>query len=112
MKNNKYENAGAFKKWFKKKISNLNKKVNPEEGVMEKEVVINTKLAETIRVGSEVCVPRDMLYRGYPVKLVENKLVQGLIEQAKDHIYFYDRTETNEGDLIYRAEISIIEKQK
>ncbi|AMR53179.1 hypothetical protein K3V87_14285 [Listeria monocytogenes] len=112
MKNNQHENIGALKKWFKKKISNLNKKVNPEEQFVAKELVINTKLAETIRIGSEVCVSRDMRYRGYSVKLVKNKLVEGLIEQAKEHIYFHDSTETNEGALIYRAEVSIIEKQK
>ncbi|EQC0886148.1 hypothetical protein ACY2FS_000062 [Listeria monocytogenes] len=112
MKNNQHENIGALKKWFKKKISNLNKKVNPEEQFIAKELVINTKLAETIRIGSEVCVSRDMRYRGYSVKLVKNKLVEGLIEQAKEHIYFHDSAETNEGALIYRAEVSIIEKQK
>ncbi|HAB8130500.1 TPA_asm: hypothetical protein GYQ44_13465 [Listeria monocytogenes] len=53
---------------------------------------------------------RDMRYRGYSVKLVKNKLVEGLIEQAKEHIYFHDSTETNEGALIYKAEVSIIEK--
>ncbi|MFI4701845.1 hypothetical protein WG479_14700, partial [Listeria monocytogenes] len=65
----------------------MNKKVNPEEQFVAKELVINTKLAETIRIGSEVCVSRDMRYRGYSVKLVKNKLVEGLIEQAKEHIY-------------------------
>ncbi|ELP8596455.1 hypothetical protein R1585_000314 [Listeria monocytogenes] len=112
MKNNQHENIGALKKWFKKKISNLNKKVNPEEGVMEKELVINTKLAETIRIGSEVCVSRDMRYRGYPIELVKKNLIEMLLEQAKEHVHFYGATETNEGDLIYRAEVSFIEKQK
>ncbi|HAK9905316.1 TPA: hypothetical protein H3N45_002013 [Listeria monocytogenes] len=112
MKNNQHENIGALKKWFKKKISNLNKKVNPEEGVMEKELIINTKLAETIRIGSEFCVPLDMRHHKYPIELVKKNLIEMLLEQAKEHVHFYGATETNEGDLIYRAEVSVIEKQK
>ncbi|AVK44210.1 hypothetical protein EI609_05005 [Listeria monocytogenes] len=112
MKNYKHENVGPLKRWFKKKTSNLNKKVNPEEYVIEKEVVINTKLAETIRIGSEFCVPLDMRQHKYPIELVKKNLIEMLLEQAKEHVHFYSATETNEGDLIYRAEVSFIEKQK
>ncbi|EAD5297062.1 hypothetical protein ETF18_04685 [Listeria monocytogenes] len=99
-------------KWLKKKISNLNKKVNPEEYVIEKEVVINTKLAEMIRLGSEFRLTPQMRHCEYAPGFIKQKLVKALLEEARKHIYFHDSTETNEGALIYRAEISVIEKQK